>query len=289
MNENNEANDRITFEIARKLASEGNYNEAINLLSPLIHSQFSIEALNLLGKIYAQMQDFESAQIYFNQALEQDANNAEAKMGLDKCLELKDSKLKTYFSFNKLKVYSIIAALIVIVGIIAVVSVGLSSTATSSQFEGTAMANADLITLSINVNGNAQALMDSLGYIDSNVANLEINSSGGSVNVTGDVSAIYNVLYELDGYDAYVDTITLSLSKEAADKAVLQAYDAALSNAKSNMTSGGQVKNITSSVVPNSFYIGNSGNFTTQKQTIFNQLNENNMKVRAISVIEVKS
>lgn len=289
MDENNEANDWIAFEIARKLASEGNYNEAINLLSPLIHSQVSIEALNLLGKIYAQMQDFESAQIYFNQALKQDANNAEAKIGLDKCMELKDSKLKTYFIFNKLKVYSIITVLIVIVGIIAIASVGLFGISPSNQFEGTVLANADVVTLSINVNGNAQALMDNLGYIDSNVADIEINSSGSCVNVTGDVSAIYNVLYELDTYDVYVDTITFALSKEATDKAVLQAYDMALSNAKSNMTSVGQVKNITSNVVPNTFYIDNSGNVTTQKQTIFNQLNENNIKVKVISVIEVKS
>ena len=124
-NENeNPLDDRITFEIAKELAGKGNYEEAIELLSPLVHSEFSVEALNLLAKIHAQRQDFENAEKYFNDVLKHDKNNHEALSGLKKCQELKNSKVKTYLSFNKLKVYSIVTilALILIVGAIGIVS-----------------------------------------------------------------------------------------------------------------------------------------------------------------------
>ncbi|WP_405307031.1 tetratricopeptide repeat protein [Methanobrevibacter sp.] len=289
MDDNEQMNDKITLEIAKKLASEGNYDEAITLLSPLIHSSFSIEALNLLGKIYAQNQDFESAGVYFKEVLQQDSNNVEAINGLKKCEELKGSKIKTYFNFNKLKVFSMIIAAILVIGIISFASFSLFSTANSNQFEGTAMVDADIMSVSIVANGDAQYLLDELNNINSNVAKIDIHQNGNVIEVTGDVNAVYNVLYELEYYDAYVELITLSLSDDVKNKAIQNAYDAALTTAKSNLTNIKEVKNITSSVVPISFKFDNPGNFSLQKQNVFSVLNEGNMKVKAISVIEVKS
>lgn len=114
------ANEKINLEIAKDLALKGNYEEAIDILSPLVHSSFSIEALNLLAKIYAQMKDFENAEYCFMKVLEQDENNSEALNGYMKCKELKKSKIKTFFNFNKTKSYVILLIIIFIIIILAI-------------------------------------------------------------------------------------------------------------------------------------------------------------------------
>jgi len=100
----NTENDKITLEIARKLASEGKYNDAFKLLSSLLRSQYAVEASILIAKMYAQNKDFTNAERYFNHALSMDGHNSEALLGLNKCLELKDSSIRTFISFNKLNI-----------------------------------------------------------------------------------------------------------------------------------------------------------------------------------------
>ena len=114
-NENDNLNEKINLEIAKDLAIEGKYEEAINILSPLVHSPFSIEALNLLAKIYAQNKDFKNAEYCFMKVLEQDENNSEALNGYMKCKELKGSKIKTFFNFNKTKSYVILFIILLII------------------------------------------------------------------------------------------------------------------------------------------------------------------------------
>lgn len=99
--------ERVTIEIAKKLAGDGRYRDAYNLLHPLVNSQHAIEVSIIMAKIYAQNRDFESAEIYFIRALEIDENNAEAFYGLKKCRELKNSKIRTFFSFNKINILSV--------------------------------------------------------------------------------------------------------------------------------------------------------------------------------------
>lgn len=100
----NPENDRIALEIARKLASEGKYNDAFQLLCPLLRSQYAVEASIIVAKMYAQNKDFSNAERYFNHALSMDGHNPEALRGLNKCLELKDSGFRTFISFNKLNI-----------------------------------------------------------------------------------------------------------------------------------------------------------------------------------------
>lgn len=107
----NPENDKITLEIARKLASEGKYNDAFQLLRPLLRSQYAVEASVIIAKMYAQNQDFSTAERYYLHALKMDGHNPEALRGLNKCRELKDSSLRTFLSFNKL---NIVAAAVVI-------------------------------------------------------------------------------------------------------------------------------------------------------------------------------
>ena len=108
----NPENDRIALEIGRKLASEGNYNDAFQLLHPLIHSQYAVEGSIIIAKMYAQNRDFIKAEKYFIHALEMDGHNPEALRGLKKCRELKDSKFKEFLAFNMMNILPVVVILL---------------------------------------------------------------------------------------------------------------------------------------------------------------------------------
>lgn len=119
VNENgNYENELITIEIAKKLASDGRYNDAYSLLRPLVRSPYSVEASIIIAKIYAQNRDFESAEKYFLYVLQIDGHNLEALEGLKKCRELKDSPFRTFLSFNKLKLVALLINLIILICLI---------------------------------------------------------------------------------------------------------------------------------------------------------------------------
>lgn len=289
--ENNSVNDKITLDIARKLASEGNYEEAIPLLSSLIHSEFSIEALNLLGKIYAQKQDFDSAKVYFDQVLQQDSSNVEAKKGLAKCHELKDSKFKTYLGFNKLKVYSIIAAVLVVACLLAAIGLGAMQSGGHNYSDGTVFADTDSISLSFSFDGDASVASSILKNDIGNSSKIKLSEKNGVVNVTADKDSIYQVLYALDYINSLnytsvdVDSIAFSLSADSQNKAIGDANNVAAQ--KANLSNIAAIKNVSSTVVPNTVSFENVDGYSAQQQNIYFMLNNDvYSKVKVISVIE---
>ncbi len=302
-NENeNPMDDKITLEIARELAGKGNYDEAIELLSPLIHSEFSVEALNLLAKIHAQRQDFENAEKYFNDVLKQDKNNQEALSGLKKCQELKNSKVKTYFSFNKLKVYSIVAVivLIMIVGAIGIVSFSSNNTTSpaapvatvsgsdSSYISGVADAESDLITISFKDNGNSEGIIADLNYLNSSDLPIDIVKGDGDINVTSNPAGMNEILYILNYDNVIVNSVTFNLSKDSTDKAVDEASNIAIDNAKANGTNTDGFENVASEVIPNTITYEDGTYLSSQYYNIESMMNhENGANVKVISVLKI--
>lgn len=290
-----QADNKITLEIARELAVKGNYNEAIDLLNPLINSEFSIEALNLLGKIYAQTQNFDSAEKCFSNALKIDKDNSEALAGLNKCKELKNSKLKTYFSFNKLKVYSIAVVLLLLIGAIALISFNSfnsdsGTVSTEAVFtQGVVSADSDAITICFKTYGDSQMVISSLDYLASTGYDVDVVEGNGYINVTSDRSSVYEVLYVLDASSVSVNSVTFSLTNATAKTAIDNASNVAIENYESNSSIGlKQTHNVSSSIVPNTISFEEADGYSIQQQNIFYMLGHDiYTKIPVISVVEI--
>ena len=82
---------------AASVAREGHLSKAEELLSPLTtYDHSSVEAINLLGKVYAQQGMMERAKALWKRALEIDPLNAEAVKALERCTLLQRHNLYAF-------------------------------------------------------------------------------------------------------------------------------------------------------------------------------------------------